>query len=232
MAGRWRDQRRAPQWAAITAIANQGRSLVGKPSLDGPAEALPILYSLYGSPTSLNYGNYTSFFHDVVDVVPPDPFHFPFGGLGNSGGASLGYDAITGLGSPHVSRIVDALSSTTLSGPTTPTPNGPGTPSNPTLPASPLGATIVSAPTGSVLAAQAATLKLRLTNFSTGRFDGPVSISLFATPSGTITPSDTAFQTITLRVTNIPALGSKLFTIHFNYPTTAAAGACTCSRPR
>jgi|GEM_PF-307022 len=34
----------APAWAAIIAIANQGRALAGEPSLDGTANTLPMLY--------------------------------------------------------------------------------------------------------------------------------------------------------------------------------------------
>jgi subtilase family serine protease len=36
----------APAWAAILAIADQGRALQGKSSLDGPTQTLPALYSL------------------------------------------------------------------------------------------------------------------------------------------------------------------------------------------
>ena len=36
----------SPQWAALVAIADQGRALDGKTSLDGPTQTLPALYSL------------------------------------------------------------------------------------------------------------------------------------------------------------------------------------------
>lgn len=36
----------SPAWAAIIAIADQGRSLAGKGSLDGPSQTLPALYNL------------------------------------------------------------------------------------------------------------------------------------------------------------------------------------------
>lgn len=52
-AGEWRTaggtSLGAPAWAAIVAIANQGRALRGAPSLDGPSQTLPALYSLAGS---------------------------------------------------------------------------------------------------------------------------------------------------------------------------------------
>ena len=36
----------APQWAALIAIADQGRALAGLGSLDGPSQTLPQLYAL------------------------------------------------------------------------------------------------------------------------------------------------------------------------------------------
>ena len=39
----------APQWAALFAIADQGRNLHHKPSLDGPSQAVPALNSLPAS---------------------------------------------------------------------------------------------------------------------------------------------------------------------------------------
>src|SRR5207244_3813959 len=39
----------APQWAALIAIADQGRILAGKGTLDGASQTLPMLYSLPSS---------------------------------------------------------------------------------------------------------------------------------------------------------------------------------------
>jgi subtilase family serine protease len=39
----------SPAWAAVVAIANQGRALEGKASLDGPSETLPALYAMAGT---------------------------------------------------------------------------------------------------------------------------------------------------------------------------------------
>jgi hypothetical protein len=39
----------APQWAALVAIADQGRALNGLAPLDGPSQTLPLVYSLPGS---------------------------------------------------------------------------------------------------------------------------------------------------------------------------------------
>ena len=79
----------APQWAAIIAIANQGR--VGKsPSLGSLTQTNAALYALYASYS-------TTDFHDITS--------------GNNGRyvAGHGYDAVTGLGSPIVSSLVNDL---------------------------------------------------------------------------------------------------------------------------
>jgi subtilase family serine protease len=81
----------APMWAALIAIADQGRAREGKTPptrapLDGAADALPALYAL---------PRYD--FHDVTAG-------------GNSAGASRpGYDLATGLGSPIADRVIAAL---------------------------------------------------------------------------------------------------------------------------
>jgi len=81
----------APQWAALFAIADQGRALNGLDTLDGATETLPMLYALYD--TSL----YNSAFHDITSG-------------GNAGySASTGYDPVTGLGSPQANVLVQYL---------------------------------------------------------------------------------------------------------------------------
>jgi subtilase family serine protease len=75
----------APQWAALIAIADQGRALAGLGSLDGLTQTLPALYSLPGSD-----------FHDIT--------------TGSNGfDAGPGYDLVTGLGSPYADRLVPDL---------------------------------------------------------------------------------------------------------------------------
>jgi hypothetical protein len=81
----------APQWAALVAIANQGRAIVGQPSIDG-AGTLATLYSLY---TAAKYGEN---FHDVT--------------IGRSSffaSARGGYDIVTGLGSPRAVQVITAM---------------------------------------------------------------------------------------------------------------------------
>jgi subtilase family serine protease len=79
----------APQWAALIAVADQGRALAGEGSLDGASQTLPALYQLaHSSP-----GTY---FHDITS--------------GNNGYATTaGYDPVTGLGTPRADALVSAL---------------------------------------------------------------------------------------------------------------------------
>jgi hypothetical protein len=83
----------APQWAALVAIANQGRAAAGKSSLDGSTGTLPMLYALYNNPTA-----YAAAFNDVT--VGRSSFFL---------GAHAGYDGVTGLGSPKAAGVVSAL---------------------------------------------------------------------------------------------------------------------------
>jgi subtilase family serine protease len=81
----------SPAWAAIIAIADQGRALNGVGSLDGPTQTLPMLYQLPASD-----------FHDIT--------------TGNNGfQAGPGYDLITGRGSPIAQLIVAGLAGTPVS---------------------------------------------------------------------------------------------------------------------
>jgi subtilase family serine protease len=79
----------APQWAALIAIADQGRVLAGKGSLDGATQTLPALYALPSAD-----------FHDITS--------------GSSTGtpkyyAGLGYDLVTGRGTPIANLVVGGL---------------------------------------------------------------------------------------------------------------------------
>ncbi|OAI51360.1 hypothetical protein AYO44_00695 [Planctomycetaceae bacterium SCGC AG-212-F19] len=74
-----------PQWAGLVAIADQARALLGRGSLDGPSQTLPALYAMA-----------TSDFHDVTS--------------GSNGfSAKVGYDLVTGRGSPIAPRVVTDL---------------------------------------------------------------------------------------------------------------------------
>jgi hypothetical protein len=77
----------APQWAALIAIADQGRAVSGLGTLDGASQTLPLLYGMGESP-----------FHDVT-------FGWNLGGYA----AGPGYDLVTGLGSPIAGQVVAKL---------------------------------------------------------------------------------------------------------------------------
>ena len=79
----------APQWAALIAIADQGRALAGEGPLDGPTQTLPLLYSMSAKD-----------FHDITS--------------GSSSGsprysAGPGYDLVTGRGTPIANLVVNDL---------------------------------------------------------------------------------------------------------------------------
>jgi hypothetical protein len=85
----------APQWAALIAIADQGRALAGLGSLDGATQTLPKLYALPSGD-----------FHDITSGTSTGSPHFS---------AAAGYDLVTGLGSPVANRVVaDLVGSTTV----------------------------------------------------------------------------------------------------------------------
>ena len=114
----------APAWAAILAIADEGRALAGKPSLDGPTQTLPTLYSL---PNSTD-------FHAVAAPPAYSPWggginpiggFLPFGGIvlarhqhqpggGTTPPGAPGANLVTGLGSPKAPPLIaDLVASTT-----------------------------------------------------------------------------------------------------------------------
>ena len=76
----------APLWAGIVAIANQGRTLSGKGTLDGSQ----TLNAVYAAPAT--------FFHDIV--------------AGNNGYAAMpGFDLATGRGTPMAQQLVPFMAS-------------------------------------------------------------------------------------------------------------------------
>ncbi len=74
-----------PQWAGLVAIADQGLTLAGKATL-GSTQTLSLLYQLPASA-----------FHDITS--------------GNNGqfSASVGYDLVTGLGTPKAQNVINGL---------------------------------------------------------------------------------------------------------------------------
>jgi hypothetical protein len=78
----------APQWAALIAIADQGRALNGLSALDSPT----LLKDIYGLSSS-----------DFHDITSGKSTGFP------NESAGTGYDLATGLGSPVANKIVADL---------------------------------------------------------------------------------------------------------------------------
>jgi hypothetical protein len=96
----------APQWAALIAIADQGRALSspspGLPRLtttpaqaNGTALAQSVLYNLYYTP-----GYASTYFHDIQSGTSTGSPNYA---------ATANYDLVTGLGTPHADQIVAAL---------------------------------------------------------------------------------------------------------------------------
>jgi subtilase family serine protease len=90
----------APAWAAMIAIADQGRAIAGEGTLNGVTQTLPLLYAAPSSD-----------FHDITT-----------GSNGFSAGA--GYDLVTGLGSPEANLLVPYLVSGTAASGNGPTVTG------------------------------------------------------------------------------------------------------------
>jgi hypothetical protein len=78
----------APQWAALIAIADQGRVAAGQGTLDGPNQLLPAVYQ----------------------IAQTDPHAFNDITTGFNGyNAGPGYDLVTGLGTPNAQYLVPDL---------------------------------------------------------------------------------------------------------------------------
>ena len=83
-----------PAWAAIIAIADQGRALAGRGSLDGPTQTLPTLYA-----------------------VPSTDFHAVAGAVHSGRAGSFNANVVTGLGSPVGPALIADLVASTVSQP-------------------------------------------------------------------------------------------------------------------
>jgi subtilase family serine protease len=226
----------APQWAALVAIADQGRTMAAKATLDGTTQTLPALYSLYPSQTSANptYGQYSSDFHDVIDGSGRrGGWPWRWGGFGFSNPATIGYDLSTGLGTPQAGTLIQALSTTTVSvNGATNSAGGSGTGGNAgaqQLPASQFDTQIVNTPPASVTGGHSGVVRLRITNTADTRFTGPVSIDLYAgTSSATDSTSianDTHITQSAFSNLQVGAGKSKVVTLKYDYPTSLSSGA-------
>ena len=82
----WGTSLGAPSWAALIAVADQGRVAAGGTTLDGPTQTLPGLYSLPSAD-----------FHDITS------------GSNGSDSAGTGYDDVTGRGTPVAKLLAPDL---------------------------------------------------------------------------------------------------------------------------
>ena len=198
----------SPQWAALVAIADQGRALSNLGTLNGASQTLPTLYGLYGAPRTSAYSTYTTYFNDIID---PRYFFDP---------ATPGYDLLTGLGTPKALDVVDALADITPSGnPTNPTP-----PTNPTLPASPIEATILSTSPASAVGSTEGSMQIRFFNTGSTAFSGSLSLALYAITGDTIASTDTSFSTRRVNKISLAPNASETVTLYFKYPTDVPNG--------
>lgn len=78
----------APQWAAILALANQGRAQAGKTTLDGYTQTLPAIFAMSTGTTG------TERLYDVTL------------GSNSVGSAGTGFDLVTGRGTPRRANLV------------------------------------------------------------------------------------------------------------------------------
>jgi hypothetical protein len=187
----------APQWAALFAIANQGRALNGDGSLDGFTQTLPALYSVYSAPGTTGYTSFTSYFNDI---------------------GSDGFGYTTGLGTPHAAAVVDLLVGFDATG------TGDGTPPTPQqLPASPLTLAFSEVPVAGIGGTDTLA-KVKITNGTAARFTGPVTLTLLASTDATTSADDVTVQTVSLRKLNLKPGGSKAVAVKFTRPATLASG--------
>lgn len=100
-----------PQWAGLFAIANAVRALSAKAPLGAPHE---ILYRQISTVP----GTYSSAFSDITRGA---------NGTCTTCLSKTGYDTPTGLGTPNVSSLVNALSGATILAPVPTTPSTPAT---------------------------------------------------------------------------------------------------------
>ena len=104
-----------PMWAAMIAIADQGRSLAGESSLDGPSQTLPTLYGLPSGdfnditaggsqPQNQNSTGPAPYTYNTPSGTNPPTFTSTDGFV-----AQTGYDLTSGIGSPKANLVIPAF---------------------------------------------------------------------------------------------------------------------------
>jgi len=190
-----------PQWAALIAIANQGRALAGRASLDGVTQTLPALYGLYSAPGIGGYANYTTFFNDVQDSTTTTDVQ-----------AVAGYDTTTGLGTPHAANIINALVGVT----TSQTSAAP--------PATQFSATFSSIMPIAVIPAHHASAPVSLRNLAGALAFGTAHITLHASTDQSLDTADTVLVTLDSKQFRLAVRHRKQFKLRFTAPGNEDAG--------
>lgn len=197
----------APQWAALIALADQGRALNGLGTLDGPTQTLPILYSLYSPPFTPGFASYSNDFRDVTIPAASRTIHWRWGGVGfNDSIPVQGFDTATGLGSPKAPGLLEALS--TLQAPER----------------LPITGSFITPLPASVVGSDAGKVKLEVTNTASVPFTGPLDVTLFASTDSVLSADDTAFFSVRVPGVSLKAGKSKILTLKFNYPGSLPTG--------
>ena len=221
----------APQWSALIAVADQGRVSAGATTLNGVNQTLPDLYALYSAYGTTGYASYTTDFNDVTtggagDVPSPRGGRGGFGGGQQDNTAAVGYDVVTGLGTPRAAALVADLATTaadtgTGSGTTT---AGSGGTTTATEATSPVAVTILTTPKSSVIGGQAGTLQVKLTNTGGTTFGGPVTVDVYASADTVLsTTGDPLLVEKILSAVKLKAGASRVVTLDFKYPSTGLA---------
>jgi subtilase family serine protease len=99
-----------PMWAGLIAIADEGMNLLGYDTLDGASQTLP---GLYGLAVNNNYPYYDGADFNDIQTGNAGPNH-----------SGLGYDNVTGLGTPIAYNLVPDLIAYWTSAPSPPRPRG------------------------------------------------------------------------------------------------------------
>ena len=220
----------SPQWGALVAIANQGRSIAGLASLDGVTQTLPDLYGLYASYGTADDTGYAGAFNDVTSGGSGSYGGFRHAPRGDSANnARPGYDLVTGLGTPKAASIIDDLATSAAvtggSGSTTGTGGtGSGGTTTSSVALSPVAVALLNAPPSAVVGGTAATLTVRLSNTAGTSFNGPITVTLYTSTDGTAANEDATLTTVPLKNVKLKAGASRTLKVRFNYPTDLTTG--------
>ncbi len=146
--------------------------------------------------------------------------------------------------SPHwsgVARYITASATVTIPPPQTPgngtgtgagTGTGTGTgqtppgttPGGTPLPAGQLTASLLGSLPATITGTSKGTISVRITNSAKTRFNGPASISLYASADGALSGDDSLITTLNIPALNLAGGKSKTVKLKFTYPASIATG--------